>query len=266
MDGGGGDKLTDLPALYERYADDLMRVRVEQRELYERAGYSDWQRFPPYRWARTTMRRLGLDWERTRYMIPQLDDIEAELTYMRIREGRPERVVEVSPFRGWSTTWMLHALRDNGAGTLISFDRIEDSRRFVPIELADERWTLIVGDVRDRMSDMPELIDYLFIDSDHRRPFAEWYLGELVPRVVPGAGVSIHDIFHGRGPGRASGEARVVLDWLDRVKLDWFTPSRFGPGAVHDRIQAQRMRLGISPPIHFGDHDSMLFFGAPRAR
>ena len=264
MDGGRRHNPSRDVSLYERYADDLRRVREEQRELYERAGFSGWQRFLPYRWTRTSMRRLGLDWERTRYMIPQLDDIEAELTYMRIRASRPRQIVEVSPFRGWSTTWILRALRDNGEGSLISFDRIDDSRLFVAPELAEGRWTLIVGDVRDRMPDMPQSFDYLFIDADHQRQFAEWYLAELMPRAAPGAGVSIHDIFHGRGPGRSSGEARVVLDWLDRAKIEWFTPSRFGPGTVHDRIQAQRMRLGLSQPIHFGDHDSMVFFAAPR--
>lgn len=266
MDGGRGHNASRDVSLYERYADDLRRVREEQRALYDRVGFSAWQRFAPYRWARTTMRRLGFDWERTRYMIPQLDDIEAELTYLRIREDRPRTVVEVAPFRGWSTTWILRALRDNEEGSLISFDRVDDARRFVPAELAHGHWTLVVGDVRDRMPDMPQSIDYLFIDADHRRQFAEWYLAELMPRAAPGAGVSIHDIFHGRGPGRSSGEAQAVLDWFNRSQVDWFTPSRFGPGTVHDRIQAQRLRLGLNPPIHYGDHDSIVFFKAPRAR
>jgi predicted O-methyltransferase YrrM len=202
---------------------------------------------------------MGLDWERERFMNPQLDDIEAEITYLLLRDRRPRTVVEISPFRGWSTTWMLRALRDNGEGSLTSFDLHSDARRFVPDELTGP-WRLVVGDVRERVEEIPRRIDYLFLDSDHRRPFAEWYIAELFPRVSPGQVVSVHDIFHGRGPARGSGEARVVLDWLDRAGAEWVTPSRFGPGRVHDSVQAMRLGLGFAEPIHSGDHDSIVFF------
>lgn len=263
MRGGGAmDRTDELTSLYERYADDLRRVREEQADLYRRRGYSPWQRLFAYRWIRTGARRAGFDWEGRRWMNPMLDDIEAEVTYLLIRDRVPESVVEISPFRGWSTSWILHALRDNGTGSLASFDLIEDARRFVPDELAN-CWTLIVGDARDRMADIPDSIDYLFLDSDHRRAFAEWYLAELIPRLTPDAMVSVHDVFHGRGPARGSGEARVVLDWLDRWGLDWFTPSRFGPRGVHEAIQVQRVKLGLTEPIHSGDHDSIVFFAVP---
>ena len=55
----------------------------------------------------------------------QLDDIEAELTYLRLRELRPAKVMELGTFHGWSTTWMLRALRDNGTGHLYSYDRVD---------------------------------------------------------------------------------------------------------------------------------------------
>lgn len=245
--------------LYERFADDLRSVREEQRALYERQGYARWQRHLPYRVVRTLARRAGFDPERKRYMNPMLDDIEAEITYLRLRERRPQTVVEISPFRGWSTTWILRALRDNGGGKLTSFDLVEDASRFVPAELT-EGWQLVKGDVREQLSRLDERIDYLFIDADHGRGFAEWYLEQVVPRAVPGGAVSVHDIFHGRAKGRQSGEARVVLDWLGESGIDWFTASRFGPGRIHDQLQAERLRLGLTPAIHTGDHDSMIFF------
>ncbi len=260
MSGAVADELVDL---YERFGEDLARVRDEQRLLYEGVGYSPWQSFFAYRWVRTSARKAGFDWERKRFMNPQLDDIESEITYLRIRDRRPESVVEISPFRGWSTTWILRALRDNGAGRLVSFDLHDDAHRFVPKDLA-ERWRLVVGDVRERVGELPETIDYLFIDADHRRAFAEWYLETLIPRLSPGAGISIHDVFHGRGPQRGRGEARVVLDWLDQWRIAWFTASRFGPGKVYDRVQAERLRLGFAEEIHYGDHDSMIFFTLSR--
>ena len=45
-------------------------------------------------------------------MIPQLDDVEAELTYLALREHRPDAVMELGTFQGWSTTWILRALAE----------------------------------------------------------------------------------------------------------------------------------------------------------
>lgn len=232
-------------------------MRDAQRALYERCGYSRPHSFAPYRVLRFAARRAGRDWERGRFMNPQLDDIEAELTYLRIRALRPEVVVEVAPFRGWSTTWMLHALRDNDRGSLTSFDLVEDSRAFVPAELAD-RWRLVVGDVRTQLPAMPERIDYLFMDADHRASFAHWFLAELMPR-VDGAG-SVHDVFHSADPSRSGGEAAVVVEWLQREGIPWMTPSRLAPEGEAQRIEEIRRRLGFHEPIHFGDHNSMVLF------
>jgi predicted O-methyltransferase YrrM len=79
--------------LYRTYAADLDRVREKQRKLLA----------PP-----TSLKA-------------QLDDPEAEITYLLLREDRPETVVEIGAFHGWSTTWILQALRDNGTGHLYSY-------------------------------------------------------------------------------------------------------------------------------------------------
>ena len=81
---------------------------------------------------------------------PQLDDVEAELTYLALRDHRPDTVMELGTFHGWSTTWILSALRDNGRGHLHSFDRIDNVLRTVPAELAADRWTFVHGRRRRR--------------------------------------------------------------------------------------------------------------------
>src|SRR5262249_24809440 len=95
--------------LYRAYADDLRRGRDAQRELLRQRG--------------KTMRT-------------QLDDLEAELTYLRLRAHRPETVIEIGALHGWSTTWILSALRDNATGHLYSYDLIDDAVRQVPQPLA----------------------------------------------------------------------------------------------------------------------------------
>jgi len=58
---------------------------------------------------------------------PHFDDIEAEITYLLIRAFRPKTLVKISPLGGWSTSWILNAIRDNNYGTLYSYDLVDDS-------------------------------------------------------------------------------------------------------------------------------------------
>ncbi|MEU6641291.1 LuxR C-terminal-related transcriptional regulator [Saccharomonospora sp. NPDC046836] len=87
---------------YAKHVDALRVVRAEQRELYA----------------------SGLR--------AQLDDIEAELTYLRLRETRPEQVVEIGSLHGWSSAWILRALRDNGTGHLLTTDLRDEASFTVP--------------------------------------------------------------------------------------------------------------------------------------
>jgi len=155
--------LDALLRLYHKYAGDLAAARRSQRELLFGAGRS---------------------------MRAKLDDIEAEVTYLLLRERRPSTVVEIGTFDGWSTTWILTALRDNGCGELRSFDIRDGVLRHVPDELAGDRWRFTAGDVRGMgmVESIPPSTDYLFLDAAHSAAFARWYLAELFPRL--GSGVA----------------------------------------------------------------------------
>ncbi len=72
-------------------------------------------------------------------MLAQTDDEDCEILYLLLRAERPEHVVEISPFHGWSTSWILAALRDNGRGRLVSY-----ARHNVPADLAAGRWQLVL--------------------------------------------------------------------------------------------------------------------------
>lgn len=89
--------------LYRRYSDDLHAVRVQQRTFLRRNSNS-------------FLRRLHRMKLRQYLLVPMLDDLEAEITYLLIRDRGPRVVVEMSPNTGWSTTWILSALRDNQQG------------------------------------------------------------------------------------------------------------------------------------------------------
>jgi predicted O-methyltransferase YrrM len=220
--------------LYREHADDLAAVGKTQREFAE-AGRGT--------------------------MTPQLDDLEAEITYLLLRDVRPAAVVEIGTLHGWSTSWILSALRDNGSGQLSSFDIVDNALRNVPRDLAEGRWTFVRGDVRQNLDQVPADTGYLFVDAAHSAKFARWYLAELFPRVPSGVPTSVHDVFHYRFP-LPFHEGKVVLGWLAERGAPHFTPSRARARAVYDELTALREELGLAPVRGPGDNP-MIFFRKP---
>jgi hypothetical protein len=226
--------LAHVRDLYREYADDLAAVGKTQREFAE-AGRGT--------------------------MTPQLDDLEAEITYLLLRDVRPAAVVEIGTLHGWSTSWILSALRDNGSGQLSSFDIVDNALRNVPRDLAEGRWTFVRGDVRQNLDQVPADTGYLFVDAAHSAKFARWYLAELFPRVPAGVPTSVHDVFHYRFP-LPFHEGKVVLGWLAERGAPHFTPSRARARAVYDELTALREELGLAPVRGPGDNP-MIFFRKP---
>ena len=176
-----------------------------------------------------------------------------------VRNHRPRVVVEIGSLHGWSTTWLLRALRDNDGGHLYTHDIVENARRTVPAELAGDRWTFVRGDARETLAGHDHEIGHLFMDAAHTRSFARWYVRELFPTVAPGVPVSVHDVFRGRRPWPLS-EGRVVLSWLAGRGIDHLTPSRAAAPEVNRRLREQKRSLDLDEPVHTGDRDPMLFF------
>ncbi|WP_046470563.1 class I SAM-dependent methyltransferase [Allosalinactinospora lopnorensis] len=222
--------------LYQKYRDPLARVRDDQREFC-RANQAT--------------------------MTPQLDDLEAEITYLLLREYRPATVVEIGTFHGWSTTWLLSALRDNGTGSLYSFDIKDNVVANVPDELAEERWTFTKGDIRHNLDALPEGVDHLFLDAAHNGWFARWYLTHLFPKVAEGTPVSVHDVFHGRRALPFT-EGAAVLGWLARRGAGYFTASAAKDPTVHRELLLAKERLELADPVRSGRRNPMIFFPMPR--
>lgn len=194
-----------------------------------------------------------------RGMRPKLDDIEAELTYLLVRETRPSRIVEIGTFHGWSTSWLLRALADNGTGRLDSYDIVDHVLGTIPRELSGDRWAFHRGDVRTAATLAPPTIDYLFIDAAHTARFARWYVGALLATVPPGIPVSVHDVYHRRRAGRFS-EGRVVLDWLTHRGAGHFTVSVKATPHAFQEISALKRSLGLGDVVHQAAPNPMIFF------
>lgn len=247
--------------LYEKYFDDLKRVRESQLKFYRR-------------WTRSERLEQSLFWRSARYFArtmnipgstvfslrPQLDDIESEITYLLMREAKPATVVEISPSAGWSCSWLLQALKDNGSGTLHSFDMIDDASRVLPSELTNGRWTFVRGDVRRMVDRLPDRIDYLFMDSDHSESFAHWYIETIVPGVLPGGIMSVHDVFHTSNPCSHDKEGGFIVEWLAQQQRVFFTASPAKQPENYEAIMAVRRKMGIGENIHRGLTNSMIVF------
>lgn len=221
-----------LAGLYRTHADDLAMVIDRQRELLADGTIT-----------------------------PQLDDVEAELTYLLLRHHRPSQVVEVGTYYGWSTTWILSALRDNGSGHLQSFDLVDHVCGTVPEELSTGRWTFHRGDLRETVEKVPADTGYLFVDADHGRRFARWYLEHLFGRIATGTPTSVHDVFH-LPRARPFTEGCEVLRHLERSGTGWFTSSRAAAPRNLRALDAVRAELGITG-VRGTSRNPMIFFSMP---
>lgn len=225
---GGVIELGYVRELYREFAADLAALGAQQRELT---------------------------------MTAQLDDLEAEITYLLLRATRPDVVVELGALHGWSTSWILSALRDNGTGRLVSFDLVDNAVRNVPADLAADRWTFVAGDIRQNLDAVPADAGYLFVDADHGARFARWYLAEFFPLFEAGIPVSVHDVFH-FPVTLPLHEGRVVVRWLDERGTPYFTPSRARARRVYGELNALRDELGL-PPVRGAGDNPMIYFVMP---
>jgi methyltransferase family protein len=247
--------------LYREHAAALRIVREAQKRLYAQRSDARLERFAPYRWTAAALRGAGLPAHYKRRFRPKFDDIEAELTYLFVRSLRPAVVLEIAPYYGWSTTWLLHALRDNGAGRLYSYDLVGYSRWTMPPQLTAGRWFFTQADVRTCLDRLPRDVGYLFLDAAHTAEFARWYLDSLFPRLAPGAVVGVHDVVRGDLP--PMDESLVLRDWLEQRGVPSFTAAPGQPGGSYQQIVALKQELGLAEPIHDSLKNPMIFFRLP---
>lgn len=235
-------------------------MREEQRRRYAVRGDVKAERYAAYRELAAVLGALGLPAHFKRRFKPQVDDIEAEVTYLLVRDAKPAVVVEIAPDRGWSTTWLLAGLRDNGTGHLYSYDIFDHATKVVPKELSEGRWTFTLGDVTRPPDCLPAAIDFLFLDAAHSAPFAQWYLSALMPRLRPGTPVAIHDIFLPAERLDSFGESVVIREWLAQRAMPYFTASPAAAMDAYDLINEVKRELGLAVPIMASRANPMLFF------
>jgi predicted O-methyltransferase YrrM len=263
--------ISKVAELYREFGTDLKHVRTELARVYkeressrDRALVRVGDTLLPYLPDSLLRSLRGVD-RAIRRTTPSLrasfDDVEAEVTYLLIRSSRPEVVVEISPSGGWSSLWMLSALKDNGTGHLYSYDLVDDATKNIPLALSTGRWTFVRGDVRQAVRNLPRPIDYLFIDSDHSAEFADWYIQNVFPLLARNAIVSVDDVF--RAPDdrpRQFGEGQRVLHWLGANGVDFLSFSPYSYSGNYEEAMRIKSQLEIDRPIHTSIVNPCTFF------
>lgn len=127
--------------------------------------------------------------------------LESDITYMRVREFGPRKVLEISPQFGYSSMIILKALERNGqAGELFSYDILNNSQEYRHLlrNKTQARWHFIQGDARTHPSLQIATLDfdYVFIDSEHTKEMSSWYVNKLFSHLSRCRKIhfSIHDM------------------------------------------------------------------------
>mmetsp|Transcript_55155 Transcript_55155/g.175436 ORF Transcript_55155/g.175436 Transcript_55155/m.175436 type:complete len:261 (-) Transcript_55155:744-1526(-) len=174
-----------------------------------------------HRVAVQEMREYVRGWADETGLHQGVGDIEAEVIYLRIRELRPENVAEYGFGQGLTTVYILCALRDNGKGTLHSFDKLDKHGRVdkVPAGLAASRWVFHLGDARSTSPLLGVDFDYIHSDAQHSVQFAQWLAAhDLAKRTE--LHVSFHDAFVKEGllHAGAKGSGGVTPEAMVRTR------------------------------------------------
>lgn len=153
-----------------------------------------------------------------------LHQFEAYALYCYIREYKPKSIIEMSPDYGFSTYIMLNAIYDEGYENEIEYFKSYDLRNALSLKAKKltERskfYSIHCGNAKNIL-EVPLRFDFWFIDSDHSKSFATWY----IKHVSKAKHIFVHDIDPSEEyqikyrkdneNTQSGGEPLVVIEWL----------------------------------------------------
>lgn len=145
----------------------------------------------------------------------QYDDDSADINYSLVRHFKPTRVVEFGARTGRCTHDILLALLRNKLPFVFKSYELEDGMRIITQKNIDEDFgegVITIGGDVTKATDIPDALDYVFIDNYHDMATTQWVFDVLLPRCKPGALIHFHDL---------------------RIKGDW----KEDPGGFPDEIK-----------------------------
>ncbi len=100
---------------------------------------------------------------------------------------KPERILEIGTFTGYSAICLAKGLKENG---LLYTIEINDERKSIIDEFVkkagfSDKITVLIGDAVKKIPEIPELFDLVFIDA-HKPNYVN-YFKAVFPKLKPGA-------------------------------------------------------------------------------
>ena len=115
--------------------------------------------------------------------------LQGRLLKMMVRMIRPQRVIEVGTFSGYSALCMAEGLAANGSGHLFTYEINDEQEPFTRPWIENSPWadyvTFLIGDAGMEAAGLGERFDMAFLDGD-KRTYVETYEA-LLPLMNPGA-------------------------------------------------------------------------------
>ena len=190
-----------------RVAETLDRMYTESREQMSLLRH----RRPDMSTARTVQERADTMSE---FYIPVTPE-SGQLLYSLVRATKPATVVEFGMSFGISALHLASAVRDNGAGrvvtTEISTSKIAAAKQTFADTGLDDLITVLDGDALATLADLDGPVDFVLLDG-----WKELYLPViklLEPRLSPGALVVADNT--------ESADARPYLDYVHSSETDY---------------------------------------------
>lgn len=156
----------------------------------------------------------------SKFYAKMFDVFETEVLYSLVRSIKPRNIIEFSPNAGWTSFVMLAACKQNAIDdmnysvNIKSFDLISSSLNCNYNSNRVKR-ELYVGDALENVPKYIDSCDFLFIDSDHSKAFAEKYCQSIIKN-YNGGYIWIHD-WNGYNDSHNSGEVTAVKQYINSL-------------------------------------------------
>jgi caffeoyl-CoA O-methyltransferase len=149
--------------------------------------------------------------------------LEGRFLEMLVFALKPQRVLEIGTFSGYSSLSMAAALPPGGHITSldISERHAEVARRHIAASSHSSAITVVVGPALDSLAELPGPWDLVFIDAD-KANYANYY-DAVLPALAPGGLIAVDNVlWSGRVIDHPDegGDTAAIRSFNDKVRAD----------------------------------------------
>lgn len=118
------------------------------------------------------------------------------ILYSILREYQPKVCLEVGSWMGGSTCVIQSALIKNDNGSTLYVSEIaDDLRKSTELNVLNKCGVapVMMGDITKNLEEVPQKLDFAFIDTNHDLDTTKWIVANIFPRIKKGGLLAFHD-------------------------------------------------------------------------